>query len=65
MPPETLLAFEASWPRHNGPKEERIPRELGVTSARFYQLLNRAARSLEGVAADPIMARRVQDRARA
>jgi hypothetical protein len=63
MPPETLLAFEARWPRHNGAKEERIRRELGVTPARFYQLLSRAVSSVEGIAFDPITARRVRERA--
>ncbi|HWV49287.1 MAG TPA: DUF3263 domain-containing protein [Microbacterium sp.] len=62
MPPETLLAFEARWPRHNGTKEEAIRRELGVTPARFYQLLSRAARELAGMRADSITARRVRER---
>lgn len=62
MRPETLLVFERSWPRHSGHKEEVIRRELGLTPARYYQLLHRAARSGEGMAADPITARRVRDR---
>lgn len=57
-----LLAFESRWPRHSGSKEEQIRRELGITPARFYQLLHRAARSVEGIAADPITARRVRER---
>ncbi|WP_460795979.1 DUF3263 domain-containing protein [Microbacterium sp. GXF0217] len=62
MPPETLLAFEARWPRHNGMKEEAIRHELGVTPARVYQLLGRAAHSPDGVRSDPITARRVRER---
>ena len=43
MCPEALLAFEARWPRHSGSKELAIRAKLGVTPARFYQLLSRAA----------------------
>lgn len=63
MTPQTLLAFEARWPRHSGDKELAIRRELGLTPARFYQLLTRAANSGAGMAADPITARRVRARA--
>lgn len=62
MPPDTLLAFERSWPQHSGYKETAIRRELGITPARYYQLLRRAARSLDGMQTDPITARRVRER---
>jgi hypothetical protein len=62
MTPSDLLAFERSHPRHDGTKEETIRAELGVTPARYYVLLGRAARSLEGKAADPITARSVRGR---
>ena len=61
MLPDALLAFERSHPRHNGTKEETIRAELGLTPARYYVLLGRAARSLEGMRADPITARRVRE----
>lgn len=64
MPPATLLAFEAVHPRHTPAKEERIRAELGITPARFYVLLRRAAMSLEGQAVDAVTAHRVTDRAR-
>lgn len=64
MTPQTLLAFEHHWPQHSGHKEEAIRRELGITPARFYQLLGRVARSREGIAADPITARRIRERTR-
>lgn len=54
-----LLDFEAAWPRHCGAKETAIIRELGMKPARFYVLLRRAARSIEGQAHDPITAHRV------
>ncbi|WP_300265883.1 DUF3263 domain-containing protein [Microbacterium sp.] len=62
MTPAALLAFEQRWPRHTGHKEEAIRRELGLTPARYYQLLSRAARSFEGMAAEPITARIVRGR---
>ena len=57
-----LLAFESAWPRHDGSKDLAIRRDLGITPARFYQLLGRAAKTVEGLAADPITARRVRER---
>jgi len=60
--PEILLAFEQAWPRHDGTKEMAIRDELGLTPARFYQLLGRAARTHDGIAANPITARRVRER---
>ena len=62
MTPEQLMHFEADWPRHNGDKELAI-RARGLTPARYYMMLNRAARTLDGVRADPIVARRVRERA--
>lgn len=61
MTPEQLLDFEAAHPRHDGAKEEAI-RALGLTPARYYVLLHRAASSRDGVAHDPITARRVRER---
>lgn len=57
-----LLDFEHSHPRHNGWKEETIRRELGITPVRYYVLLGRAAESVEGIAHDPVTARRVRER---
>ena len=64
MTPSVLLNFERTHPHHNGTKEETIRAELEVTPARYYVLLGRAARSLDGIAADPITARRVRERTR-
>lgn len=62
MTPEALLAFEQHWPRHTPDKDITIRRELDITPARFYQLLGRAAATVEGMSADPITARRVRER---
>ncbi|QMU97862.1 DUF3263 domain-containing protein [Microbacterium esteraromaticum] len=60
MLPSDLLAFEHAHPRHNGDKEETIRATFGITPARYYVLLGRAARSIDGIRADPITARRVR-----
>lgn len=54
-----LLDFEAKHPRHTGAKEVAIRDELDLAPARFYQLLHRAAVSLEGQTHDPMTAKRV------
>lgn len=59
-----LLDFEAAWPRHTSAKEELIRDELRIPPARYYQLLSRAAASLEGQSHDPITAHRVMRRLR-
>ncbi|WP_282847230.1 DUF3263 domain-containing protein [Microbacterium oxydans] len=63
MTPTDLLAFEAQHPRHTPTKTSRIRHELGITEVRYYVLLARAARSVEGIAADPMTARMVRQRA--
>lgn len=59
-----LLDFERTWPRHSHAKEIAI-RARGLTPARYYQLLHRAAVSLEGQAHDAITARRIRAARRA
>lgn len=61
MTPAELLNFERMWPRHSHAKENAI-RARGLTPARYYQLLQRAAVSLDGQAHDPLTARRVRGR---
>lgn len=53
-----LLDLEQAYPRHNAAKYEAI-HALGLSEARFYQLLTRAAASMEGQAYDPVTAHRV------
>lgn len=55
-----LLTFEATHPRHTWVKDEAIRRDLGITPARYYVLLGRAA--VEAAECDPITARRVRAR---
>lgn len=61
--PAELLAYEAAHPTPTPEKHERIRRELGITPTRYVVLLARAASSAEGIAADPLTARMVRERA--
>lgn len=62
MTPAALLDFERTHPRHTGAKENAIIDELGIKPARYYQLLARAAASLEGQEHDAVTAHRVTRR---
>lgn len=57
-----LLDFERAWPRHTGAKESMIIDGLGMRPARYYQLLHRAAASIEGQAHDAVTAHSVSRR---
>lgn len=62
----TLLDFEARHPGHPAGKQHAIETELGITAARYYQLLSRAIDKPEAEALDPILVhglRRLRDRA--
>lgn len=63
MTPADLLAFEHAHPHHTPTKVEAIRHQLGITEIRYYVLLGRAARSVEGIRADPVTARRVREQA--
>lgn len=63
MTPAALLAFERDNPGHTTTKWLRIRDQLGLTETRYYLLLTRAASSEDGIAADPVTARLVRDRA--
>jgi len=66
LPTATLLDSEARHPGHPGHKQQAIETELGITAARFYQLLSRAIEEPEAERVDPILVhrlRRLKDRA--
>lgn len=63
MTPMRLLAFERDHPHHTPAKVAAIRRELGITEVRYYVLLGRAARSVEGIKTHPVTARMVRERA--
>lgn len=60
MTPMQLLHFEQHHPRHTPAKVAAIREQLRITEVRYYVLLERAARSAEGIAANPVTARMVR-----
>lgn len=59
---EQLLAFEAKHLKHTTRKEADIPRELGITAARYYQLLGRLIWTEEALLIDPMLTNRLRKR---
>ncbi len=55
-----ILAFEQGWWRHPGAKEEAIRAEFGLSSTRYYQILNRLIDSEAALIADPMLVRRLR-----
>ena len=55
-----LLGFEAEWRRHAGAKEEAIRAELGMSPARYYQLLGRLIDTADAQAHDPMLVKRLR-----
>jgi len=55
-----ILALEVSWPRHNGAKEEAIRTQLGMSPARYYQLLGRLIDTEQALEHDPLLVRRLR-----
>ena len=55
-----ILALETAWPRHGGAKEEVIRAQLGMSAARYYQLLGRLIDSDVAVEYDPMLIGRLR-----
>ncbi|MFI8631369.1 DUF3263 domain-containing protein [Microbacterium sp. NPDC077663] len=55
-----VLDFESQWPGHSGAKEEALRAELGLTPARYYQLLGRILDSADAVSYDPVLVHRLR-----
>jgi hypothetical protein len=55
-----LLDFEVEWRRHAGAKEEAIRAELGMSPARYYQLLGRLIDTTEAQEHDPMLVKRLR-----
>ena len=66
MPPilsdreRAILDFEGQWRRHAGAKEEAIRAELGLSPARYYQLLGRLIDEVAALAYDPMLVKRLR-----
>ena len=55
-----VLAFERQWWRHVGAKEEAIRSELGLSSARYYQVLGALINNPGALVHDPMLVNRLQ-----
>src|SRR5262249_18637567 len=55
-----ILAFERLWWRHAGAKERAIRELFGVSSTRYYQLLNALIEKPEAVAEDAMLIKRLR-----
>jgi hypothetical protein len=55
-----VLHLEAAWPRHSGAKEEIIRAQLGMSAARYYQVLGRLVESEAALEYDPMLVRRLR-----
>ncbi|MEU4551495.1 uncharacterized protein DUF3263 [Micromonospora violae] len=55
-----ILAFEQQWWRHAGAKEQAVRDTFGLSSTRYYQLLNALLDNPAALAADPVLISRLQ-----
>ncbi|MCO1596657.1 DUF3263 domain-containing protein [Micromonospora sp. RHAY321] len=55
-----ILAFEQQWWRHAGAKEQAVRDTFGVSSTRYYQLLNALLDNPAALAADPVLIGRLR-----
>jgi hypothetical protein len=55
-----ILAFESEWFRHVGAKEEAIRADLGISPARYYQLLGRLIDSADAQQHDAMLVKRLR-----
>ena len=55
-----ILAFEARWWKHAGAKEQAIRDTFGLSSTRYYQLLNGLLDKPEATEHDPVLVGRLR-----
>lgn len=55
-----ILAFEARWWKHAGSKEQAIRDSFGLSSTRYYQLLNALLDNPDALAEDPVLIGRLR-----
>jgi hypothetical protein len=54
-----ILAFERTWWKHAGVKEQAIRDQFGLSAARYYQLLGALIDSPSALAHDPMLIKRL------
>jgi hypothetical protein len=57
---QAVLDFERSWWTVDGVKEVLIEERLGLTSSRYYQVLNELLDRPDALAHDPLVVRRLR-----
>lgn len=57
---EQILAFEAKWWKHAGAKEQAIKDAFGLSSTRYYQLLNALLDSPAALEREPVLIGRLR-----
>jgi len=55
-----ILAFESKWWKHAGAKEQAIRDAFGLSSTRYYQLLNALLDNPAALAHDPVLVGRLR-----
>jgi hypothetical protein len=55
-----ILDFERTWWSQPGPKAPAIQSQLGLSPARYYQLLSALIGSADAAAYDPLVVRRLR-----
>jgi hypothetical protein len=55
-----ILAFEARWWKHAGAKEQAVKDAFGVSSTRYYQLLNALLDNPAALEHDPVLIGRLR-----
>ena len=57
---QQILAFEAKWWKHAGSKEQAIRDTFGLSSTRYYQLLNALLDNPAALERDPVLVGRLR-----
>ena len=57
---QQILAFEARWWKHAGSKEQAIRDTFGLSSTRYYQLLNALLDNPAALEHDPVLVGRLR-----
>ncbi len=55
-----VLAFERQWWKYAGSKEQAVRELFGMSSTRYYQVLNALIDSPDALAADPMLVKRLR-----
>ncbi len=56
---KAILDFERTWWTQDGVKDALVEQQLGMASARYYQVLNDLLSNPEALAYDPLVVRRL------